>query len=162
MARVLPLSMLLLRCFPGPSGPIIVSHGHSGWLAMRVQKRLSRSQSGCSVFPNALPPHSVGPQLDRRSQFHLCSLPADMPVCLAESFLYPLAGSPLPPIFSLFRSPSFRFGFIQHGGAPIQHDIRIPKPCLALQQTRCAFRGSVQLFGRYNSRSTRVCPRELA
>ena len=44
-------------------------------------------------------------------------------------------------LFSPFRSLSFRFCFIQHGEIPVQGGIRIAKPCLALQQPRCAFRG---------------------
>ena len=137
MPGTLPHSLPLLRRFPGPSGPILVSVGRSSWLAMRIQKQLGRSQSDCSAFPNALPPHSVGPQLDRRSQFHLCSLPADMPICLAESFLYPLAGSPLPPIFSRFRSPSFRFGFIQHRGS---YSERYPHPNTVFSSTTDSLR----------------------
>src|SRR6266516_2494165 len=67
MAWTLPRSLSFLRRFHGPNVPIIVSRGHSDWSAMCVRKRLGGSRSDCSVFPNTLPPPSVGPLLDRRS-----------------------------------------------------------------------------------------------
>src|SRR5215469_4320396 len=133
MVWTLPRSLSLLRRFPGPNVPIIVSRGHSDWPAMRVLKRLGGSRSDCSVFPNALPPHLVGLLLDRRSLVDLtCSLLGY--TCLFGRGLFSLLLLALrffpSPLFSP-RSP-FRFCFIQHREVPVQDDIRIPKPCLAL------------------------------
>lgn len=71
------VAMLLVTPAPvsGPNVPILVSRGHNDWPAMRVPKRPGRSKFGCSVFPNALPPRSGGPQLDRCSLVHLGTLP---------------------------------------------------------------------------------------
>jgi hypothetical protein len=40
IVRTLPLQPSLPRRFPGLSVPIIISRGHSGWLAMHVPKLL--------------------------------------------------------------------------------------------------------------------------
>ncbi len=81
MAGMLPHSLLLLRRFPVLNGPIIVSRGHSDWLAMRALKHPRGSRSDYSVFPDTLPPPSVGLLLDRCSLVHFmfslvgCSCP---------------------------------------------------------------------------------------
>src|SRR5215469_15254666 len=110
MVWTLPRSLSLLRRFPGPNVPIIVSRGHSDWPAMRVLKRLGGSRSDCSVFPNALPPHLVGLLLDRRSLVDLtCSLLGY--TCLFGRGLFSLlpAFSPIPSIPSLFSSLALPF-----------------------------------------------------
>lgn len=87
MAGTRPCFLSLLRRFPGPNVPMTVSHGHNDWRAVRALKRPGGSRFDYSVFPNALPPPSVGPLLDRRSLVHLCSLSLDVHACSGNVLL---------------------------------------------------------------------------
>jgi hypothetical protein len=151
MPGTLPHSLPLLCRFPGPSVPILVSVGSSGWIAMRIQKRLGRSQSDCSAFPNALPPHSDGPQLYRCSLIHLTySLFGCACLFVGVFFLFCCQLSDCSPLLS------FLLAVLLHCEIPGQDDIRIPKSRLALQQPRCAFRGLCDWHQTYHSNSTKA------